>query len=93
MIKDEYNLNDCIFSLDIGTRSIIGSVGVVRDKKINIICEKYKEHEERAMVDGQIHDINLVAKTVGYVKKMLEDELGIELKNVYSCCWKIFKDS
>ena len=82
MIKDEYNLNDCIFSLDIGTRSIIGSVGVVRDKKINIICEKYKEHEERAMVDGQIHDINLVAKTVGYVKKMLEDELGIELKNV-----------
>lgn len=42
MIKDEYNLNDCIFSLDIGTRSIIGSVGVVRDKKINIICEDRK---------------------------------------------------
>lgn len=82
MSNDRYKLKDLIFSLDIGTRSIIGSVGVIKDNKFNVICEKYKEHEERAMVDGQIHDINLVAKTVEYVKKALEEELKVKLKSV-----------
>ena len=76
------NSNDLIFSLDIGTRSIIGVVGNIRNKKFNVLCEKYKEHEERAMVDGQIHDINLVAKTVKNVKDGIEKELGIKLENV-----------
>lgn len=77
-----YNLKDIIFSLDIGTRSIIGVVGVIEDDKFKVLAEKYKEHEERAMIDGQIHDISLVAKTVGEVKEALEQELGIKLKYV-----------
>jgi cell division protein FtsA len=77
-----YNLKDIIFSLDIGTRSIIGVVGVIEDDKFKVLAEKYKEHEERAMIDGQIHDISLVAKTVGEVKESLEQELGIKLKYV-----------
>ncbi|MGG7178655.1 cell division protein FtsA [Clostridium paraputrificum] len=77
-----FNPKDMIFSLDIGTRSIIGTVGVVREKKFEVICEKYKEHEERAMIDGQIHDINLVAKVVADIKKDLEAEIGLQLKEV-----------
>ena len=82
MDKGVFNPKDIIFSLDIGTRSIIGTVGVVREKKFEVLYEKYKEHEERAMVDGQIHDINLVASVVKDVKENIERELGIQLKEV-----------
>ncbi|MFU0825232.1 cell division protein FtsA [Clostridium sp.] len=74
------NPKDIIFALDIGTRSIIGTVGVVKDKKFNVICEKYIEHEERAMIDGQIHDINLVANSVNAVKKAIEEKINLNLK-------------
>ena len=76
------NENDLIFSLDIGTRSIKATVGIVRDKKFAVIAEKFIEHKERAMVDGQIHDINLVASTVRQITKELEDEIGCTLKDV-----------
>ncbi|URZ15591.1 cell division protein FtsA [Clostridium felsineum] len=76
------NIDDLIFSLDIGTRTVIGTVGSIKDKKFNVICEKYTEHEERAMVDGQIHDISLVAKAVNKIKNEIEEELKIEIKDV-----------
>lgn len=82
MDRGVFNPKDIIFSLDIGTRSIIGTVGVVREKKFEVLYEKYKEHEQRAMVDGQIHDINLVASVVKDVKEDIESELGIQLKEV-----------
>jgi cell division protein FtsA len=82
MIYENINSKDIIFSLDIGTRSVIGTVGIVRDKKFKVICEKYVEHEERAMIDGQIHDINLVANAVRFVKNGLEKELNFKLKQV-----------
>lgn len=77
-----FNQKDIIFSLDIGTRSIIGTVGIIKDKKFQVVCEKYLEHEERAMIDGQIHDITLVASVVGKIKTSIEDELGIKLHEV-----------
>ncbi len=77
-----FNQKDIIFALDIGTRSIIGTVGIIKDKKFHVVCEKYLEHEERAMVDGQIHDITLVASVVQKVKVYLEDELQIQLNEV-----------
>ncbi len=82
MDRGTFNPKDIIFALDIGTRSVIGTVGVVRDKKFEVICEKYQEHEERAMVDGQIHDINLVAQVVDSVKRKIENEIGIKLEEV-----------
>lgn len=75
-------LSEMVFSLDIGTRSVIGTVGIVRDKKFHVICESYIEHKERAMIDGQIHDITLVANAVEYVKRELENKLGVTLKYV-----------
>lgn len=77
-----FNQKDIIFALDIGTRSIIGTVGIIKDKKFHVVCEKYLEHEERAMVDGQIHDITLVASVVQKVKNYLEEELQIQLNEV-----------
>src|SRR3712207_8308735 len=76
----DINPKDIIFALDIGTRSIIGNIGIVKDRKFHTLCEKYMEHEERAMIDGQIHDINLVASTVNSIKKFIEEELEIEIK-------------
>lgn len=77
-----FNKKDIIFSLDIGTRSIIGTVGIIKDKKFQVVCEKYLEHEERAMIDGQIHDIKLVASVVEKIKTSLESETGIKLNEV-----------
>lgn len=82
MNNSKYKPKDLIFSLDIGTRSIIGSVGIIKNNKFVVLCEEYKEHEERAMVDGQIHDIDLVAKTVRYVKESIEEKMNVELKEV-----------
>ncbi|RXM69328.1 cell division protein FtsA [Clostridium tetani] len=79
---EEKNIQDIIFALDIGTRSILGTVGVVKDKKFNIMEEFYLEHKERAMVDGQIHDINLVAQSVREIKLKLEEKLNIKLFQV-----------
>ncbi|MCF0147402.1 MAG: rod shape-determining protein [Clostridium sp.] len=76
------NLSKAKFALDVGTRSLIGTVGIVEDNKFKVICEKYLEHEERAMIDGQIHDIDLVAKAVKKIVDEIQSELGIELKDV-----------
>lgn len=82
MVSKKYSAKDMLFSLDIGTRSVIGTVGIINNKKVEIIAEKYLEHQERAMVDGQIHDINLVSKVVMEVKESLENQLGVKLKDV-----------
>ena len=76
------HLEQLIFALDIGTRSIIGTVGVIRENKFQVLFESYIEHEERAMIDGQIHDIQLVASGVLRVKKELEANLNISLTKV-----------
>ncbi|HEY8890719.1 MAG TPA: cell division protein FtsA [Clostridium sp.] len=76
------NVEQMIFALDIGTRSIIGTVGVIHEKKFQVLFESYIEHEERAMIDGQIHDIQLVASGVLKVKKELEDNLNLSLTKV-----------
>lgn len=79
---DNVNLSKIKFALDVGTRSLIGTVGIVEDNKFKIICEKYLEHEERAMIDGQIHDIELVAKGVSKIVSEIEKELNIKIEDV-----------
>lgn len=79
---DNVNLSKIKFALDVGTRSLIGTVGIVEDNKFKIICEKYLEHEERAMIDGQIHDIELVAKGVSKIVSEIEEELNIKIEDV-----------
>lgn len=79
---ENVDLSKVKFALDVGTRSLIGTVGIIEDNKFKVICEKYLEHEERAMIDGQIHDIDLVAKGVKTILSEIQSELGINLKDV-----------
>ena len=47
-----------IYALDIGTRSIIGVVGQVEDERFQVLAIEKEEHGKRAMLDGQIEDID-----------------------------------
>ncbi len=71
-----------VFGLDIGTRSIVGSVGYMDGKKFNVAGHYVKEHDTRAMMDGQIHDISKVGETINTVKKELESQIGRTLNDV-----------
>jgi cell division protein FtsA len=71
-----------VFALDIGTRSIIGIVGIPEGEKLRISAIEKVEHPKRAMVDGQIEDIEQVSKVAGLVKEKLEKKIGYELKHV-----------
>lgn len=68
-----------VFGLDIGTRSIVGTVGYLNGGKFHVLAQRSKEHETRAMLDGQIHDIGKVGETISQVKEQLEADLGREL--------------
>lgn len=71
-----------IFGLDIGTRSIVGTVGYKENDRFYIAAQRSKEHETRAMIDGQIHDIGSVGNTILEVKKELELVLNRQLEDV-----------
>ena len=71
-----------VFGLDIGTRSIVGSVGYMERNKFNVVAHCVKEHDTRAMVDGQIHDIMKVGESIKAVKKELESQIGRQLNEV-----------
>jgi len=71
-----------VFGLDIGTRSIVGSVGYMDRNKFKVVAHCVKEHETRAMMDGQIHDIGIVGNTIDDVKRELENQIGRPLKEV-----------
>lgn len=73
---------ELIFALDIGTRTVVGIAGFHDGQKFRISAFEVEEHKERAMYDGQVHDIELVAKTVLKVKEKLEKKTGFELKRV-----------
>ena len=64
-----------VFGLDIGTRSIVGTVGYYDGDIFHVVAQKVKEHETRAMLDGQIHDIAQVGQTIKEVKEDLEKQL------------------
>ncbi|MCR5717119.1 MAG: cell division protein FtsA [Lachnospiraceae bacterium] len=71
-----------VFGLDIGTRSIVGTVGYKKGDTFHVIALQQREHTSRSMLDGQIHDIVKVGATIREVKKALEDETGIKLDKV-----------
>ena len=71
-----------VFGLDIGTRSVVGTVGYMEHKKFKVVAQCVKEHDTRAMMDGQIHDIAKVGQIIYKIKMQLENMLGIELTEV-----------
>lgn len=73
---------DYKFALDIGTRTVIG---VLTSKKgRTLVVEDYEiiEHPDRAMFDGQVHDILEVSEIVGIIKNIIEERNQVKLDAV-----------
>ncbi|MBQ8877237.1 MAG: rod shape-determining protein, partial [Lachnospiraceae bacterium] len=71
-----------VFGLDIGTRSIVGTVGYKEGERFVVVAQRIREHETRAMLDGQIHDIQAVGESIRQVKIQLEEAIGRTLSEV-----------
>lgn len=72
-----------VFGLDIGTRSIVGTVGYrVGTDRFVVVAMETIEHTTRAVIDGQIHDIQTVARTIDMVKDRLENQIHQPLTDV-----------
>ena len=74
--------NNTVFSLDIGTRSIIGVVGEVVDGKLHVVAIEKENHGQRSMLDGQIENIGQVAQVAKRVIERLEKRTKIRLARV-----------
>lgn len=69
--------------MDIGTRSVVGLVVEASpDGCYNILATAKEEHQERAMLGGQIQDVDEVAAVASKVKQLLEEELDFSLQKV-----------
>ena len=73
---------EIVFGLDIGTRNVVGTLGYRQGETFVVIAQEIKEHQTRAMVDGQIHDINRVAATISGIRQSLQEKTGITLDEV-----------
>lgn len=72
-----------VFALDIGTRMVMGLVMIKnKEQGYEILASARTEHKQRAMYDGQVHDVDEVARAVIKVKETLEKKLGVPLKQV-----------
>jgi cell division protein FtsA len=78
----EQSQQKVVFGLDIGTRSVVGTVGYMNDGQFNVIAQSVEKHQTRAMLDGQIHDIGKVGMTIRQVKDNLEQQTDIHLTDV-----------
>ena len=72
-----------VFGLDIGTRNIVGTVGYKNNAgHFIVVAQVSREHETRAMLDGQIHDIGQVAESIRKIEKDLEELTGRKYHDV-----------
>ena len=74
--------NDLIFALDIGTRSVVGVVGRAVEDRFKVLAVESEEHKKRAMLDGQIDNIQQVADLVQSVTERLEEKVNVRLERV-----------
>lgn len=80
LAKDK--MEQLVFGLDIGTRNVVGTVGYRDGRDFYAVAQSVREHETRAMLDGQIHDIARVGNTITQVKEELEAQIGQPLTEV-----------
>ncbi|MDQ0160148.1 cell division protein FtsA [Alkalibacillus salilacus] len=65
-----------LFALDIGTRSVVGIILEKDDDIYHVVDMVSREHKERSMVDGQIHNVMAVSDVIKTVKEELEIKHG-----------------
>ena len=73
---------ELVFGLDIGTRNVVGTVGYKDGEEFHVVAMCNEEHETRSMLDGQIHDIGRVGRTIQKVKESLEGQTEAKLSEV-----------
>ena len=66
------HVNNKLFALDIGTRSVVGIILEESDGQYEAIDIIVREHKERSMLDGQIHDVLSVSEIIREIKEALE---------------------
>lgn len=69
-------MSSTIFSLDIGTRSVVGTILEEINGNYEVLDLITMEHKERSMIDGQIHNILTVAEVIKNIKEQLEQKHG-----------------
>ena len=82
MNEMKVNGEELVFGLDIGTRSIVGTVGYRQGERFVVAAQEIRQHETRAMLDGQIHDINRVAAIIADIAQSLQAKMGIKMDEV-----------
>ncbi|MEK4341872.1 cell division protein FtsA [Brevibacillus sp. FSL L8-0710] len=73
---EQSSSEELIFALDIGTRSVVGLIVEPFGEQFRVIDCTVREHDERSMLDGQIHDVIAVSKVIGKIKEELEIKHG-----------------
>ncbi len=71
-----FRLAEKLFALDIGTRSVVGIILEEKNDSYHVADLVVEEHKERAMLDGQIHNVLAVADVIRHVKENLEQTHG-----------------
>ena len=82
MAEKKKNPGQLVFGLDIGTRSVVGTVGYRTGETFHVVAQCERQHDTRSMLDGQIHDIEKVGRTIKEVKEDLEAIIGKQLHEV-----------
>lgn len=82
MDKITQEMGNLIFALDIGTRSVIGLLVEQSEESIKLLDMEVREHPKRAMIDGQIEDVEQVAKVATKVKQALEERNNVTFTSV-----------
>ncbi|WP_054693617.1 cell division FtsA domain-containing protein [Syntrophomonas palmitatica] len=70
-----------VFALDIGTRKIVGLLMEKTAAGYQVVDAEIREHNTRAMLDGQIHDVEAVAEIIKEIKDTLENRLECTFEN------------
>ena len=80
-------LTNRLFALDIGTRSVVGIILEEHDHSFHVLDILVEEHKERAMVDGQIHNVLKVAEVILSIKNPVRTKVWTSRKSKCCCCW------
>lgn len=75
-------MSEWAYALDIGTRGVTGLLYSKSAQGIEIHAVETQEHRDRAMRDGQIHDVRSVSAVIQEVTRALENASGVSLKAV-----------
>ncbi|MDD4145762.1 MAG: cell division FtsA domain-containing protein [Clostridia bacterium] len=75
-------MKDTVFVLDIGTRSVMALWASLQEGEMIVEHLLSKEHQSRAMLDGQIHHVEDVVHLVDELVREMQELTGQELKEV-----------